>query len=213
MAGYSVLTIKRLFALSMNKCAHQFGPYPACEVNLVDPKGHSVMAEICHIQAQSQRGPRYNDEMTEEDRWAFENLILMCPNHHNMIDNVYPELYTIEVLTVMKNAAIESGSRSTWGHDNDALIDRAVQRTIVVMNRLNALIPLEPVSLREPVAIVLDPGGVKATASVSFGGVSVDAQVTRAAPDELLIDENVATPTPVLHLSQDDSETDDRGTR
>lgn len=40
--------------------------------------------------------------MTDEDRAAYENLILLCPNHHKLIDVLEPDRYTVEVLEEMK---------------------------------------------------------------------------------------------------------------
>ena len=201
---YSRPTIKRLFALSMNQCAHRFPPKGACEEVLIDPDGMSIMAEICHIQARSPKGPRYNPEMTEEERWGFDNLILMCPNHHKMIDDMYPDRYTVELLHQMKNTSIESGARSRWANENDALIDRAVDRLILIMNRLNLLEPLEPVSMREPVALTITPGEARANFSMG-GGITLDSQVTRAAPEVTSVNGGTTEKTPPLRMVQDDS--------
>ena len=43
--------------------------------------------------------------MTPEDRDHFANLILMCPNHHQEIDTLRPEKYSVELLTDMKERA------------------------------------------------------------------------------------------------------------
>jgi len=207
MTRYSELTIKKLFGLSMNVCSYCFNGEPACEEPLIDPEGHSVMARICHIEARSPGGPRYNVEMNDDERWAFENLILMCPNHHTMVDDIHPERYSVEVLTKMKFDAERSGSRSTWAEKNDTLIDRAVTRTIVIMDRLNLLVPLEPFSMKEPVTL---QGAFGVTANFSAGfvgnGAVVDHKVTRAPRDDLVIGENVT------HVTNDQSVTGDPAT-
>ena len=53
---------------------------------LVDEASGKVTARICHIKAQSLRGPRFDAEQTEKKRHGFDNLVLMCPIHHDVID-------------------------------------------------------------------------------------------------------------------------------
>lgn len=72
--------VKRLFALSGNRCA-----FPRCAVLIAE--GASLIGEICHIHADSPNGPRYNHNQTAEERQGFDNLILMCANHHKVIDD------------------------------------------------------------------------------------------------------------------------------
>jgi hypothetical protein len=46
--------------------------------------------------------PRYDPEQTAAARHAYENLILLCSNHHVVVDDD-PEAYTVERLIKMKN--------------------------------------------------------------------------------------------------------------
>lgn len=86
--------IKRLFARSGNCCA-----FPKCTSPLV--QGVTVVGEICHIKAASPRGPRYDPQQTAEERHNYDNLIVLCANHHTIIDDD-PEAYTVERLIKMK---------------------------------------------------------------------------------------------------------------
>src|SRR5947208_3015009 len=74
-------TIRRLFALSMNRCA-----FPECSTPILDLKTKTILAEVCHIHAQNENGPRYKRDQTAEERHGLENLILMCGVHHKIID-------------------------------------------------------------------------------------------------------------------------------
>jgi HNH endonuclease len=87
-------TIKRLFARSSNHCA-----YPRCMVKIV--QGDTVVGEICHIRAAKPDGPRHDPNQSPSDRHGYENLILLCANHHKVIDDD-PEAYTVERLLKMK---------------------------------------------------------------------------------------------------------------
>lgn len=93
--GVSSKTIKRLFAVSQNACA-----FSECRAPIVETSG-TVTGIICHIKAQNPGGPRYDAAQTNEERHAFENLILLCARHSKVIDSE-PECYTVEVLQRMK---------------------------------------------------------------------------------------------------------------
>ena len=89
-------TIKLLFAKSGNQCAH-----PDCSTCLVmertEQSGEQVMGEICHIHARQPSGPRWHSDITREKRNSLDNLVLLCPTHHTLIDK-QPETYTAETL-------------------------------------------------------------------------------------------------------------------
>jgi hypothetical protein len=92
----SVATAKRLFALSGNRCA-----FPSCEVPLVDARSGKVTGRICHIRAAQAGGPRYDRAQSDEQRHAFENLLLLCPIHHDVVD-ADVEAYSVARLERMK---------------------------------------------------------------------------------------------------------------
>ena len=98
MSGPSTKTIKRLFAVSGNRCA-----FSGCTLPLVDQGSDTVLGEICHIQAQSAGGPRYDPGQPDEARHGFDNLLLLCPSHHKIVDE-NPETHTVEALCAMKRA-------------------------------------------------------------------------------------------------------------
>lgn len=96
MAYPSTATIKRLFAVSGNQCA-----FPGCTQALVDTSGGKVTGEICHIKAQSEGGPRFDSTQTGADRNGYDNLIAMCPIHHQVIDSDV-STYTVDRLQGIK---------------------------------------------------------------------------------------------------------------
>jgi hypothetical protein len=87
-------TIKRLFARSSNRCA-----YPHCTVEIV--QGDTVVGEICHIRAVRPDGPRHDPDQRPGTRHGYDNLILLCANHHKVVDDD-PEAYTVDRLLKMK---------------------------------------------------------------------------------------------------------------
>jgi ElaB/YqjD/DUF883 family membrane-anchored ribosome-binding protein len=96
MTSPTTATIKRLFAVSGNRCA-----FPGCTLSLVDAGSGTVLGEICHIAARSPEGPRYDPGQTDEDRHDFDNLVLLCPSHHKIVDE-NPDAYTVEKLCEIK---------------------------------------------------------------------------------------------------------------
>jgi len=84
---YKPTTIRRLDKLSGNQCAG-----PSCLKNLIGEDGQSIISKICHIEAASKNGPRWNANMTDDERRDFSNLILLCDEHHTIIDNKDNEL-------------------------------------------------------------------------------------------------------------------------
>jgi hypothetical protein len=96
MAGPSTSTTRALFAVSGNKCA-----FPDCQVPIYDEEHAVIIGEICHIEADRPGGPRYNPQQSNEERQAFENLLLMCANHHKIIDS-NPVSYNVAMIKEIK---------------------------------------------------------------------------------------------------------------
>jgi len=85
----------RLYGLSRNICAN-----PKCHSRLIDTEGN-LIGEIAHIRAASPSGPRYDPNMTDDERRNISNLILLCNDCHKKIDD-NPEKYTVELLCEWK---------------------------------------------------------------------------------------------------------------
>lgn len=102
----------------MNKCA-----FPGCEIPIVDDKTGTILGEVCHINAQSAGGPRYDNDQSAEQRQARENLVIMCRNHHKIIDA--PEnkdIYTAEYLKEIKKAHEELATRAPFRDPSEAVV-------------------------------------------------------------------------------------------
>lgn len=96
MSGPTEKTLKKLFALSGNRCA-----FPDCQLPIINAEG-IVTGEVCHIKAKSTHGPRHDERQSIAERNGFENLLLLCSHHHKEIDSL-PDVYTTEQLTIMKH--------------------------------------------------------------------------------------------------------------
>jgi hypothetical protein len=106
----SLPTVKRLCVLSDNHCAFQ-----GCASALVEPSG-TVTGRICHICSPRAKGPRHDPARTEEECDRFENLILLCNRHHDVVDK-NADVYTADVLRCMKREHERKGRLESMPQD------------------------------------------------------------------------------------------------
>lgn len=87
-------TQRRLFASSAGYCQN-----PGCANELfVDAAGKSLhIAEMAHVFAANDRGPRADPNLSEAERGAFENLLMLCANCHTMVDKA-PEAFPHQMM-------------------------------------------------------------------------------------------------------------------
>lgn len=88
--------LRELYLKSGNLCA-----YPGCHNVMCDEAGNFI-GQICHIEAAEEGGERFNPHMTNEERRAAGNLMLMCYEHHVVTNNVAE--YPVSRLKQMKKA-------------------------------------------------------------------------------------------------------------
>jgi nucleoside phosphorylase/tetratricopeptide (TPR) repeat protein len=89
-------TVKILYAASGGICA-----FPGCNTRLVDSTSGALLGEMCHIAAASKGGPRFNPALSDSDLSEKDNLIILCPTHHSLIDQD-PHNYSADKLRQMK---------------------------------------------------------------------------------------------------------------
>lgn len=90
---------KILWSKSANRCNFKNCRKELCLES--SSQGHSIIGEECHIVAKSKNGPRGNSSLTSKERDTYENLILLCSNHHTEIDGNEKE-YSVDKLKKMK---------------------------------------------------------------------------------------------------------------
>jgi hypothetical protein len=85
--------------------------FPGCEQSLIqegtDLDDPVVTGEIAHIVAYESDGPRGDDSFPEKERNKHTNLVLLCREHHKLIDAQW-KTYSVPVLHAMKQAHEES---------------------------------------------------------------------------------------------------------
>jgi len=94
--------IKPLWANSAGRCA-----FLACGKRLCgeETKEHApyTIGEMAHIKGEKPTSNRYDAGQDATERNSYSNLILLCPNHHTLIDkNENEEKFPVDLLHEMK---------------------------------------------------------------------------------------------------------------
>lgn len=106
MKAPSRKTVLRLYTMSGNACA-----FSTCKTPIFSEGAN--LGEVCHIRAHRGGGKRYDAGQSDVERHSFDNLILLCCNHHKKIDDL-DQIYTVEKLEAMKRA-----HESKFGRDEE----------------------------------------------------------------------------------------------
>ncbi len=96
--NYSTQTLKKLFGLSGNQCS-----FPGCPKVLVN-EDNAKDSNICHIEGANKEGERYREDMTDSERAGYDNLILLCVQHHDETND--EDKYDVASLKEMKQAHV-----------------------------------------------------------------------------------------------------------
>lgn len=95
-------SIKILWSNAAGRCS-----FTNCNERLtVEQASHSApytLGEMAHIKGEKAGSNRYDKDQTDMQRNGYENLILLCPNHHTLVDKPENEsIYKVEILLGMK---------------------------------------------------------------------------------------------------------------
>jgi hypothetical protein len=117
VSGPTAATVKRLCTVSGNECA-----FPNCPNPLVE--GETLTGEVCHIIGKKPGAARYDPDQSDEERHSFDNLVLMCPIHHKVIDDD-PDSYSVSRLTDIKQA--HEAGHVGGAEPSDAVVTQLMQ--------------------------------------------------------------------------------------
>lgn len=112
----SAKTLRHLYVLSGNLCAN-----PKCTTVLVNANG-TLVADVCHIKGERAGSARFDKTLSEEDRRAPANLILLCSTCHTLVDKE-PQKYGVSKLRKWKRdrearfAAVGDTLRQRYIHE------------------------------------------------------------------------------------------------
>lgn len=112
-------TLHRLFILSGNECS-----MPDCKKQFIAEDKITKISKVCHIEAASEEGPRFNINMTDDQRREFDNLILLCDEHHSIIDNKENEKkYPVSLLKEWKRSHESKMLQKKFEENPSLLVD------------------------------------------------------------------------------------------
>ena len=93
--------IKLLWGRAANRCA-----FPDCRIKLSHDKKTASesfpLGEQAHIIGKEEGSARSNSILSDEERDSYHNLILLCPNHHTLIDKNLED-YPTEKIHMIKS--------------------------------------------------------------------------------------------------------------
>ena len=121
-------TIKKLYALSGNQCA-----FPDCKVSFVKSDDDTNISNMAHIEAANPGGQRYNPNSTDDYRRSYDNLILLCPNHHVETNDV--SLYPVDALRNMKRKHEDKVRKLLWEQNILTKYPSALNMIITLLGR------------------------------------------------------------------------------
>lgn len=129
--SYSDKTLGRLWGLAGNECTME-----DCSELLVYRAEGELLGEIAHIADLNPPGPRYRPELSCAERNAYENLILLCPNHHRLIDKIRPADWPADRLLEMKTLHEDrKGKAPLEGSDLEFVIEYITIHNIASVER------------------------------------------------------------------------------
>lgn len=106
--------LRALFARFGNQCA-----FPGCTQPLINER-NKFIAQVCHIEAASEGGERFNPGGSDEHRRSYENLLILCYPHHIETDDV--EEYPVDRLLQIKREHEKLFLKSDFKIDESELI-------------------------------------------------------------------------------------------
>lgn len=128
-----------LYQRSGNRCA-----FPGCTKVLDEPatgQDEAVpLSEVAHIVASKPDGPRGRHWLPIEERDEYDNLILLCEEHHHIID-AQPQTYTVERLRQFK-ADHEARMRDATGRAVEQQAEVATERESISETLYSTLLPV-----------------------------------------------------------------------
>ncbi len=118
-------TREKLAYLSRNQCA-----FPGCSNVIRDPKEYISLGNICHISGFDTKHHRFDSDMTNEQRRSYDNLILLCGQHHPLVDKSKEESgYSISYVKEMKK-------QHETGLNNDIIIYTDTPKRLTIKKRV-----------------------------------------------------------------------------
>ena len=170
--AYGAGVERALYRLARGTCY-----YPDCahRIMTVVDDVPIVGVDIAHIRGAQPRSARYDPTMTDEQRAAFLNLILLCGAHHKLVDRIRPGDYPVEMLEAWKrDNEPEEGVRALASSGlTDEMLEAVMERIVSARG------------LRREVDVDLEPGLVMSPTDIGAMGDLVGMRTILEANEHL----------------------------
>lgn len=123
--------IKKLWGLSAGKCN-----YPGCPndcILVLDSEDTALVGEMAHVIAESPEGPRGDGKGGDN---SYENLILLCPYHHRLVDKAPEHFSRSLILDWKKNHESRIGKALSSVHFENKIQLFSFVRQILIENKI-----------------------------------------------------------------------------
>ncbi len=119
----SIQLKRHIASLNGYRCA-----FPGCNLDLMIDKT-AFIGQLAAIEAIAPGGPRYNLAANPKNIDSPENYLLLCPNHHTVIDR-QPDLYTVGWLKQARDEHLKRIAETLNPPVKKALLDEAIEISI-----------------------------------------------------------------------------------
>ena len=155
------MAVKEKTKLILISKAGNLCSFGECEQTLIsDPscvEGPVVLGEIAHIVAQKLNGPRGDYSLPVAERDEYDNLIYLCPTHHEQVDKQV-ETFPVEKLRQMKEdherwvaERLSNTRRFERMRKPEDLVSESITSTILPVRQIPAYIFAAPCEMSENV--------------------------------------------------------------
>ena len=139
--GLSAATLAALWTVSNGRCYA-----PGCMIPVVlevRPGVYQKNCQVAHIYGVRRDTPRYQEDMSADERDSFANLLLLCLAHHEEVDGKggevrYPPA-TLQEWKRQHEGAAGSVLNKLIVHDTDALMAKLLKIAEPPLTRLEAI--------------------------------------------------------------------------
>jgi len=180
--NYTEKTIKLLFGTAIH-CA-----YPGCNSRLIfkDRELYTPTAQIAHIRSEKTNGPRYDASYPDNKINDFENLLLLCGEHHPPVDR-HESSYSVEELIEWKDRQARQGERQVADAEL-AAIERILNRETPITSDAVLRGPVASIGQAERLQQANDRFAEKPLeAAILFNEVAVQLEATPFAHHAAII--------------------------
>ena len=171
---------KALYRLSRGTCY-----YPDCPRRIMEVVGGEPMVavDIAHVHGANPGSARYKESMTDAERRAFENLILLCVPHHKLVDGRRRDEFPPEMLQGWKSA--NEPAEGIEALASAGLTDEVLE---AVMEQIVAQVgPKREVEVDHDPGLVMSPTEVAAMGDMGGMGTILDINPHMKAQPKVLI--------------------------